>query len=132
MGTTRCEVDDVFLMHSKDGMHATLHQQGDMDIGTEPPVAYQHVGGMQFRMQFNDLGHIMGAQGSGQHAEHHAGASMKQRHQVGNGKAASGLLAPRLAKMVLQLGGIGHRKTRAIDPKSAMAQPAALVERLVL
>jgi hypothetical protein len=56
---------------------------------------------MQFRMQFNDLGHIVGAQGSSQHPEHHAGAGMKQPHQVGNGKAAAGLLAPWLAKIVL-------------------------------
>jgi hypothetical protein len=34
--------------------------------------------------------------------------------------------------MLLQGGGIGHGKTRAIDPKGAMAQPAPLIERLVL
>jgi hypothetical protein len=73
----------------------------------------------------NDLGHVLGAQGSGQHAEHHAGACMKPRHQVGNRKA------PGLAKMVLQRRGVSHRKTRALGPKVAMAQPAALVERLV-
>jgi hypothetical protein len=54
MGTIRCVVDDVLLVHLKDGMNATLHEQGDMAIGTETPVAHQHVGGMPFRMQFNN------------------------------------------------------------------------------
>ena len=34
--------------------------------------------------------------------------------------------------MLLQGGGIGHGKTRAIDPKGAMAQPAPLIELCVL
>jgi hypothetical protein len=65
MGAMRGEVNDLFLMHAKDGMHATLYQESDMDRGTEAPIAHEHVGGMQCRMQVNDVGHIMGAQGSG-------------------------------------------------------------------
>ena len=62
MGTRRCDVDDVLLMHAQDGMPTTLHQQGNMDRGTEPTVAYQHVGGMPCRVQGNDLRHIMGVE----------------------------------------------------------------------
>jgi hypothetical protein len=32
----------------------------------------------------------------------------------------------------LQGGGIGHGKTRAIDPKGAMAQPAPLIKGCLL
>ena len=131
MRTPRGEVDDKFLVHTKDDMHAALDQQGDMGIGTEPPVRYQHVARLQGRMEGNHLGHIMGMQGSRSYFQHHAGAGMKQRHQRGDGKATTRLLASWLAKIVVQCGGIRHRKTGAIDPKGAMAEPASLLERLV-
>ena len=57
---------------------------------------------------------------------------MEQRSQVGNGKTTPRELLARLAKMFLQCGGVGHGKTRAIDPKGAMAQPAPFLERFVL
>src|SRR5215468_11653785 len=57
---------------------------------------------------------------------------MKQRQQVRDGETTPGELFARLAKMLLQGGGIGHGKTRAIDPKGAMAQPASLIKRCVL
>jgi len=57
---------------------------------------------------------------------------MKQRQQVRNGKTTPRELLAGLAKMVLQCGGIGQGKTRAIDPKGAMAQPAPFIERFVL
>ena len=102
-----------------------------MGIGTKPDC-HQHVSGMQFRVQGNDLGHIMGAQGSGEHAEHHASASMKQRQEMGHGEPTSRHLLAGLAKMLLQGGGIGHGKTGTIDPKGAMAQPVSLIKRLGL
>ena len=57
---------------------------------------------------------------------------MKQCQQVRNGETTPGELLTGLAKMLLQGGGIGHGKTRAIDPKGAMAQPAPLIELCVL
>src|SRR5712692_5503864 len=57
---------------------------------------------------------------------------MKQRQQVRNGETTTWELFAGLAKMLLQCGGIGHGKTRAIDPKGAMAQPASLIEGFVL
>src|SRR5712691_70417 len=57
---------------------------------------------------------------------------MKQRHQVSHGEATPWELFAGLAKMLVQGRGIGHGKTRAIDPKGAMAQPAPLIEGLVL
>jgi len=57
---------------------------------------------------------------------------MKQRQQVRHGEPTPGELFAGLATMRLQCGGIGHGKTRAIDPKGAMAQPPPLIEGLVL
>src|SRR6266436_6746040 len=57
---------------------------------------------------------------------------MKQRQQVRNGETTPWELFAGLAKMLLQCGGIGHGKTRAIDPKGAMAYPAPFIEWLVL
>src|SRR5512132_2098393 len=57
---------------------------------------------------------------------------MKQRQQVRNGETTPGELFAGLAKMLLQGRGIGHGKTRTIDPKGAMAQPAPLIEGVVL
>jgi hypothetical protein len=57
---------------------------------------------------------------------------MKQRQQVCHGETTPGELFAGLAKMLLQGGGIGHGKTRAISPKGAMAQPAPLIERFAL
>jgi hypothetical protein len=91
----------------------------------------EHVARLQGRMEGNHLGHIMGMQGSREDFPHHAGAGMKQRHQMGDGKATTRLLASWLAKIVVQCGGIRHRKTGAIDPKGAMAEPASFPERLV-
>lgn len=83
-------------------------------------------------MAVDNTGQVMGAQGSGPHVQHQAGAGMKQRHQMGDGKTAPGLLASRLATMVLEFGRIRHGETGTIDPKGAMAQPTSLVQGLVL
>jgi hypothetical protein len=83
-------------------------------------------------MEPHDLREIMGAQGGGQQLYHHPGARMEQRQQVGNGETAPRQLFAGLAEMVLQCRGIGHGKTRAIDPKGAMAQPAPFIEWFVL
>src|SRR5215471_7286599 len=57
---------------------------------------------------------------------------MKQRQQVRDGETTPWELFARLAKMLLQGGGIGHGKTRTIDPKGPMAQPASLIKGGVL
>src|SRR5262245_5797418 len=57
---------------------------------------------------------------------------MKQRQQVRNREATPGELFAGLAKMLWQGGGVGHGKTRTIDPKGPMAQPASLIEGVVL
>src|SRR6516165_2332799 len=57
---------------------------------------------------------------------------MKQRQEVRHGETTPGELLAGLAKMLLQGGGIGHGKTRAIGPKGAMAQPAPLIKGFVL
>jgi hypothetical protein len=56
MRTPRGKVDHKFLVHTKDDVHAALDQQGDMGLGREPPVRYQHVARLQGRMEGNHLG----------------------------------------------------------------------------
>ena len=82
-------------------------------------------------MESDDLREIMGAQGSRQYLKDQPSPRMKQRQQVRNGQTTPWELFAGLAKMLLQGGGIGHGKTRAIAPKGAMAQPAPLLERFV-
>ena len=60
------------------------------------------------------------------------GARLQQHPQGGDGKPPPGLLPSRLANMLWQLGGIGHRPTRAGSPTGALAHPAALIKRLVV
>ena len=83
MRTPRGKVDNKFLVHPKGDAHAALDQQGDMGIGTEPPVRDQHVARLQGRMEGDHLGHIKGTQGSRSYFQHHAGAGMKQRQLMG-------------------------------------------------
>ena len=64
MRTPRSKVDNKFLVHTKDDVHAALDQQSDMGIGTEPPVRYQYVARLEGRMEGDHLRHIMGTQGS--------------------------------------------------------------------
>jgi hypothetical protein len=63
MGTSGGEVHDVLLMDAEHGMHARLHEQGEMGIGTKAAVGHQDITGAQVRMALDDLGEIMGAQG---------------------------------------------------------------------
>ena len=72
-------------------------------------------------MKLHGLREIMGAQGSAEHLQDHPRAGVKERHQVGDRKAAPGLLASGLAKMILEFGGIGHGETRAVNPEAAVA-----------
>ncbi|MEE9149926.1 MAG: hypothetical protein V3U27_21320, partial [Candidatus Tectomicrobia bacterium] len=132
MGASWGEVDDVFLMHADHGMHAAPHEQREMDRGTQAPIGHQDVTGSQVRMEPDDLGEIRRTQGGRQYFQDHTGAGMQQRHAMGNGKTAPRLLAPGLATMLVELGGIGHGKTRAIGPKGAIAQPASFLEGLVV
>jgi hypothetical protein len=103
-----------------------------MGIGTKAPISYEDVTRAQCWMQPDDLGEIMRAQGSCQHLQYYAGASMEQRQDVGHGEPTPRELFARLAKMLLQGGGIWHGKAGTIGPKGAMAQPAALIKRLGL
>jgi hypothetical protein len=50
-------------MDAEHGMHARLHEQGEMGIGTKAAVGHQDITGAQVRMALDDLGEIMGAQG---------------------------------------------------------------------
>src|SRR4029450_611923 len=105
MRTSWGEVHDLLLMHPEHGMHACLHEQRQMGIGTKAPVSYEDVTRAQFWMQPDDLGEIMSAQGSCQYLQDHAGASMEQCQEVGHGEPTPWELFARLAKILLQGGG---------------------------
>jgi hypothetical protein len=103
-----------------------------MGIGTKASVGHQDITGAQVRMESDHLGKIMGAQG-GRHALYYQPSPcMKQRQQGRNREATPGEFFAGLAKRLLQGGSIGHGKTRTIDPKGTMAQPASLIEGMVL
>jgi len=68
MGASWGEVHDVPLMQAEDGMHTRLHQQCEMGIGTKAPVGDQDIPRVQVRMELDNLGEIMGAQGGRSHA----------------------------------------------------------------
>src|SRR5579862_9167439 len=53
---------------------------------------------------------------------------MKQREQMHHWKTTAGRLGARLSELLLQLGRVWHRDTRAIDAKRAMAMPASVIE----
>lgn len=50
-------------MYAEYGVHARLHQQGKMRLGTKAPVGDQDITGAQLRMESDHFGEIMGAQG---------------------------------------------------------------------
>jgi hypothetical protein len=50
MRTMRCEGNDLLLMPTQDGMHTPLDQQRHRGLGTEPPIAHEHVGRMPCRV----------------------------------------------------------------------------------
>jgi hypothetical protein len=131
MRTPRGNVDTKLLVHTTDDVHAALDQQGDMGLGPAPPVRYQHVARWQGRMEGNHLGHLMSPPGSREDVQHHAGTGMKQRQPRGDGNAATGLLASWLANMGVQCGGLRPRKTGALAPTGAMAEPVSRLARLV-
>jgi hypothetical protein len=54
-------------------------------------------------------------------------AGVKQRHQVGDGKAATGLGLARLAEVGLQLRGVRHREAAAVAQESAVPEPEPLL-----
>ena len=66
-------------MHPEHGMHACLHEQRQMGIGTKAAVCHEDVTRAQCRMEADDLGEIMRAQGGCQYLYYHAGAGVKQR-----------------------------------------------------
>jgi hypothetical protein len=37
------EIHDLARAHAQYGMHASLHEQGEMGIGTQPPIRQQHI-----------------------------------------------------------------------------------------
>ena len=95
-----------------------------MDIGAEPSISDQEIVRLEFRMQLDRLGHIVGSQRCGQHLGNHARAGVQQHQPVRRGKAAAYFLPARLAEVGLQFGRIGHRKARSIDMEYAVTEPA--------
>ena len=78
-------------------------------------------------MERRHLGHVVGVPGGREDLQQEACAGMKQGEQVCHGEATPRALPMRLAKVLLQFGRIGHRKTGAIDEERPVASPPPLV-----
>ena len=76
-----------------------------------------------------DPRHVVRPQRRGDDVQQQPRGRVKHRQQVHDRETAAGLLAARLTELLLQLRGVGHRHTGAIDQKGPVAMPAAVVER---
>jgi hypothetical protein len=126
------EVHDLLLMPPEHGRHACVDKQGQMGRGTNAPVGPSHLTGAQVRMEVDSLGEVMDAQGDRQDVYAQSGPRMTQRQQVCHRATTAGKWFARLANMLLQGRGIGHGTPGAVPPKGARAQPASLMEGVVL
>ena len=50
-------------METEHCLHASLHEECEMGIGTEAAIGHQHIPGAQVRMELDHLREIMRAQG---------------------------------------------------------------------
>ena len=96
-----------------------------MCVRTQPPIGHEHITGCYHRVHLLHLGEIVREEGRDDQLEEHTGAGMEQPQEVRHGKAAPQSLLGRLAERILEGGCIGHRASRAIDEKGAMAMPSA-------
>jgi hypothetical protein len=86
MGPARGEGHAVLLRDAAHGMRASLHEEGEMGLGTEAAISHQDIPGAQVRMASDHCREIMGPSGSRQEREHHPrpGRNKAQRWAIGN------------------------------------------------
>ena len=114
-------------MDSEDAEDIPERQQSQVGVGAEGAVPQADVAGLQRRVELHGLRHVVGAQRGAQDLPEQPGAGVEQDQQVSHREPAAGTLVARLAELLLQLGGVGHRAARAVHDEDAMAPPAAIV-----
>ena len=114
-------------MHAKDGMESLLAQEGEMGKGAERAITDEHISWVQRRMERRHLSHIVRVPGSREDFQEEACPRMKEGKQMGYREPTPWALPIGLAKVCLQFGRIGHRKTGAVDQECAVAPPPPLI-----
>jgi hypothetical protein len=103
-------------------------EAGELRVGTPPPIRHEHSPGCSPRVPLLHLGEVVGEEGRDHQLQEHPGARMEEPQEVSHGNAAPRPLLCRLAERVLEGRRIGHRTSRAIDEKGAMAMPPPFVQ----
>lgn len=80
---------------------AGLHEEGEMCVGTQPPIRHEPITGGLHRVHLLHLGAIVGEEGGDDQLQEHPSARMEQPQEVHHGKAAPQPLHRRLAEGVL-------------------------------
>src|SRR5262245_1112311 len=98
----RPEIDNLFLMQTKDAKNLAGHQQSEMRKRTQGAIADHDIALVEVGMQAVDARHVVRAQRRGQQVQQEASARMKQSQQMHDREAATGLLRARLTEGFLQ------------------------------
>ena len=126
--SARGDIHHLARADAEHGVHAGLDEEGEMRVGTQPPIRHQHITGCSHRVHLLHLGEIMGEEGCDDQLQEHTGARMEEPQEVCHGNAAPRPLLRRLAERVLKGRRIGHRAPRAINEKGTMALPPPVVQ----
>jgi hypothetical protein len=126
-GPTRGESHHLARADAQPRVHAGLDEEGEMRVGTPPPIRHQPITGGYQRVHLLPLGEIMGEEGRDDQLQEPTGARREEPQEVGHGKAAPRPLRRRLAERVLEGRGIGQRAARALDEHGPMTMPPPVV-----
>jgi hypothetical protein len=108
-------------------MQASLDEEREMSLGTQPPIGHEHITRLEGRMDRLGLCEGMGQEGGNDQLQEHTGARMEESQEVRDGQPAPRPLLRRLAERVLEDRGIGPRACRAIDEEGAMPRPPPVI-----
>ena len=71
------EIHHLSRADAEHRVHASLHEEGQMRIGTQPPIRHQPITGGNQRMHRLHLSQVMGQQGCHDPRQEHTGAGME-------------------------------------------------------
>jgi hypothetical protein len=129
MRARRREIHQLVLMDPYHRMAMLVAQQRQMGKGTEPAIGYEHVTGLQGGMHMAHMGHIVRVARRCHDLQEETRPCMKQSEEVSDREPTPRLLPRRVAKVGLQLWGIGHGKAGPIHQEGAVAMPPAFLLR---
>lgn len=87
-GPTWGEIHHLACADAEHGVHAGVDEAGEMGIGTQPPIRYEHILGCSQGVHLLHLGEIVGEEGCNDQLQEHTGARMEEPQEVGHGEAA--------------------------------------------